>query len=181
MTPVHQPYRDWILSEPDEPLAPAHRAELETHLAACDSCRALRYRVSRMESLLGSAEMRGPAPGFSARFEARRAASQSRARLIGGGLVLLLGGGLLAGIAALSLFLAFSQAPGAALFVALVTAVTSSVPVINTVGEALLLGAQALLSWTAGQPALAAAALLGLAVVAVWANLVQRIAMETVQ
>lgn len=178
---THQPYREWILSEADGPLPPDQRTELEAHLSACEACRALRARLARLEDALASAPMLAPAPGFAARFEARRVERQSRARWAIGGLLLLLGGTALLGIVAFAVFRFLGVLPGDAALAALLTALNVSVPILDAFGEALLLGAHSLLAWAAGQPILMACALAGLVVAAFWVHVIQRVTMEAIQ
>jgi len=88
----HRPFEDWLLD--DQPLDPAQKRELDSHLRACEVCSA----IAESNLALRSARVIAPAPGFSARWQerlvlARRA--QHRRTLLGtlffslGGLILL--------------------------------------------------------------------------------------------
>jgi len=88
----HRPFEDWLLD--DQLLDPAQKRELDAHLRACTTCRA----IAESNLALRSARVVAPAPGFTSRWQerlvlARRA--QRRRTLLGtlffslGGLLLL--------------------------------------------------------------------------------------------
>ncbi|GAB4522760.1 MAG: hypothetical protein Fur0018_04920 [Anaerolineales bacterium] len=72
----HQPFETWILA--DEPLNWQERISLENHLSACDDCRTLSTAWQEMNAFMRTAPTPQPAPGFSARFQARLEAQQAR-------------------------------------------------------------------------------------------------------
>lgn len=67
----HQPFEEWLLSE--KPVDPRQRLELEAHLRVCRYCSAL----AETGTALRTVKMVSPAPGFSARFQARLARQQA--------------------------------------------------------------------------------------------------------
>jgi hypothetical protein len=72
----HQPFEVWLLSE--EPLQPDQAAALQAHLERCESCRTLSESWVEVRSLLFQSQPVGPAPGFSARWQARLAAREAK-------------------------------------------------------------------------------------------------------
>ena len=65
----------------DGALDPAERAEIDSHLAACASCRSERDRLAAAVALLARLPPPpSPAPGFEQRFYARLAAQKAEAR-----------------------------------------------------------------------------------------------------
>jgi len=102
----HRPFEDWLLNE--QHLTPAEKRDLDAHLRVCRQCAALaetglELRASRMVS---------PAPGFTARFQARLAArriAERRRRLLGLIVLLVGGGGLLLWLAAPFLLVLFGS------------------------------------------------------------------------
>ena len=84
----HRPFEDWILDE--QPLKPEQKRDLQAHLLECSHCTAL----SEVSLELRSVKVAAPAPGFTARFEARlnsQKVRERRNRLVGA-LVLGIGG-----------------------------------------------------------------------------------------
>jgi hypothetical protein len=61
----HLPFEDWILN--NEPLTPRQKRELAAHLKACRTCTAL----GEVDLALANVRQAEPAPGFTARFQAR--------------------------------------------------------------------------------------------------------------
>ena len=84
----HQPFEEWLLD--DKPLDPEQQRELQNHMRTCESCTA----VAESNLALRSARLVGPAPGFSARWQARLVAARvsQRRRALIGTLVFTLGG-----------------------------------------------------------------------------------------
>ena len=92
----------------DGQLAPAERAELETHLAGCATCQSALAAERGLSGMLGALPAVRPSPDFEARFWARIAREQDArpgwlARLFTRRLALGLGG---AAVAALAVVLA---------------------------------------------------------------------------
>jgi len=88
----HQPFEEWLLNE--EPITPEQKRELDVHLRSCPYCSAL----AKTGDVLHSVKMASPAPGFTARFQARLAEhkiADRRRKLWGVGWFLLVGLGLL--------------------------------------------------------------------------------------
>ena len=89
----------------DGELAPAARAELETHLRGCAACQAALEAERRLSGALDSLAPIAPSGDFEARFWARIARESGapagwRARLFGRRFVLALGGAAAAALAA---------------------------------------------------------------------------------
>jgi hypothetical protein len=84
----HRPFEDWLLNE--QPLTPEQKRELQTHLKDCTHCTAL----AEVNLELHSVKMVAPAPGFTARFQARLAGQRVRERRnrLVGALILVAGG-----------------------------------------------------------------------------------------
>jgi hypothetical protein len=72
----HQPFESWLLSE--EPLAPDQIKALQAHLETCDACRQLSFDWAAVKKLFVSIPALKPAPGFSARWQARLALDSSK-------------------------------------------------------------------------------------------------------
>jgi hypothetical protein len=70
----HQPFETWLLSE--EPLSPEQAGSLRDHLRVCQSCRQLSTAWSEVQHLFSQVPAVEPAGGFTARWQARLAASQ---------------------------------------------------------------------------------------------------------
>jgi anti-sigma factor RsiW len=65
----HRRYEEWILS--DDELTAGDRRALDDHLTACDRCRRLDRNWRAAGGILSSPSLRGPTPGFSARWTRR--------------------------------------------------------------------------------------------------------------
>lgn len=77
----HDALKDLLALYLDEAASPAEAARVESHLAACDECRAFRDGWSRLRPALAAARS-APAPAFAARVMARvRAEPAPRAGL----------------------------------------------------------------------------------------------------
>ena len=80
----HQRFENWLLTE--EPLKPEQQIELQTHLEACLICRTLSDSWQSVAQHLSATTLVDPAPGFTARWEARletaRALAERRTNLI---------------------------------------------------------------------------------------------------
>jgi len=63
----HQPFEEWLLNE--EPITLEQKRELNIHLLSCAYCSSL----AETGDILHSVKMALPAPGFTARFQARLA------------------------------------------------------------------------------------------------------------
>ena len=88
----HSPFEEWLLN--NSPVSPEQQRDLDLHLRTCAYCSAL-VETGKM---LGTAKMATPAPGFTARFQARlaeRKAAERRQKLWGMILFTLAGLGLL--------------------------------------------------------------------------------------
>jgi predicted anti-sigma-YlaC factor YlaD len=74
---IHNTFAEKISAWLDNELNPTEISELQTHLAGCPACRHTYQAMQQVDHLLRSAaEMAGPLPGFSQRFEARLAHHQ---------------------------------------------------------------------------------------------------------
>lgn len=103
----HQPFDEWLLNE--TPLTPEQKRELDLHVRSCIHCSALLETGAALRSV----KMAAPAPGFTARFQARlaeRRLAERRRRLWGSILFLIGGAGMLLWLAGPSLF-AFLASP----------------------------------------------------------------------
>ena len=58
---------EWIMQSLDGELDPVHQAEMEDHLAQCDSCQAEWARMQALERLLREAPTLQPSVGFTSR------------------------------------------------------------------------------------------------------------------
>lgn len=72
----HQLFETWIFS--DERLNEQQQAQLQTHLAECESCRTLAGAWEQVEAELKSAVMVAPAAGFTQRWLERLDAQDAR-------------------------------------------------------------------------------------------------------
>jgi len=70
----HQPFESWIFTL--EGLSAAEDRALQEHLKECESCQQLAQALQGVESRLRAAAELSPAPGFTARWENRRAGDQ---------------------------------------------------------------------------------------------------------
>ena len=70
----HQPFEEWLLAVQD--LTPIEAAQLETHLRACTSCRALAAGWAHAERWLKAAPQLAPQAGFGTRWQATLAARE---------------------------------------------------------------------------------------------------------
>jgi hypothetical protein len=84
----HQPFEDWLLSE--TLIDPRQKLELDAHLRICPDCSAL----AETGKALRTVKKVSPAPGFSARFQARLAVQKAaeRRRRAWGAVLFTLGG-----------------------------------------------------------------------------------------
>jgi hypothetical protein len=67
----HQPFETWLLSE--ETLPPVQAQALREHLQSCEACQGLEQSWSGVAQLLQKTGPAAPAPGFTARWQARMA------------------------------------------------------------------------------------------------------------
>lgn len=74
----HQPFETWLLSE--EPLETEQVVALQAHLESCEACRNLSTGWAEVRDLFVHSKPIGPAPGFSARWQARLLAHQADSR-----------------------------------------------------------------------------------------------------
>lgn len=65
----HQPFETWILS--GESLPPDQEQQLQEHLINCGTCQHLSSSWNEVDALLHAARLEKPAPGFTARWQAR--------------------------------------------------------------------------------------------------------------
>lgn len=84
----HSPFEDWLLNE--TPVTLDQQRELEIHLRSCSYCSAL----AETGKMLHTAKVVAPAPGFTARFQAKLAERKlvERRRRLWGMLVFTVGG-----------------------------------------------------------------------------------------
>jgi predicted anti-sigma-YlaC factor YlaD len=76
----------WI----DGQLGESEVQQMETHMSACCSCRAVSNVLRHVDRVLVTAPMVSPMPGFAARFQSRLAARRNRRRTLMGLIVLVL-------------------------------------------------------------------------------------------
>jgi predicted anti-sigma-YlaC factor YlaD len=74
----HQPFERWLLS--GEELAAEETLAVQGHLAVCPACRALAAAWAEVEGDLRMAPMARPTPGFTRRWQARRAQAEGKAQ-----------------------------------------------------------------------------------------------------
>lgn len=102
---THQPYLNWMMIDPDQPdevLRPEQVVALQQHLESCPECSRLSLAWQAVERELKQPEQVAPAPGFSARWQARLETERSvRQRRHGYRLLALNVGLALAGLALL--------------------------------------------------------------------------------
>ncbi len=67
----HQPFETWLLTE--ETLSPEQAKALQEHLGTCEACQCLERSWSGVQQLFLRSDMAAPAPGFTARWQARLA------------------------------------------------------------------------------------------------------------
>lgn len=75
---AHQPFETWIFAE--EATTNEQARALEEHLESCAHCKALANAWADVRGSLHAPAMAMPAPGFSARWQARLAQSRERDR-----------------------------------------------------------------------------------------------------
>jgi anti-sigma factor RsiW len=66
----HNPFETWLLSAAR--LDPRQEEALASHLRDCEDCRELGASMRKLETILQTAPMAAPAPGFSSRWSALR-------------------------------------------------------------------------------------------------------------
>ena len=88
----HQPYETWLFSE--ERLLPEQAQALREHLRNCEACRRLEQSWSGVQQLFQRSMPTAPAPGFTARWQARLAAEQRRRQRRNGWIMLSVTGGI---------------------------------------------------------------------------------------
>jgi predicted anti-sigma-YlaC factor YlaD len=108
-------YREQMSLWFDRQLTQEEMRQVEAHTTTCPSCRAALEAVRRVDRLLASTPMVSPAPGFTARFQARLVARRRRHRtwvgliiLVLATLTLTLGGMALLALPGLALWESFS-------------------------------------------------------------------------
>jgi predicted anti-sigma-YlaC factor YlaD len=74
----HQPFETWLLAQ--EPLAPDQARSLQAHLRDCQACRRLAVAWGELRQFLQHVTPLSPAPGFTARWQARLLAAEQEAR-----------------------------------------------------------------------------------------------------
>ncbi len=72
--------REWMSLWLDNRLTQGEIRQVESHTATCPACRALLDAIHRVDRLLAAAPMMSPAPGFTARFQARLSSRRRRYR-----------------------------------------------------------------------------------------------------
>jgi hypothetical protein len=72
----HQPFENWLLT--DEPLSVEQSQALNEHLRVCETCNRMDTSWNEVQDLFQSVHRLAPAPGFTARWQERRAAQLSR-------------------------------------------------------------------------------------------------------
>ncbi len=88
---AHPEYTLWMSLALDNMLAPEQERALQAHLATCPACQAMWQQFTRLDRQLRAAPSMAPAPGFSARVDARLRARRARRYGALGGLLLLAG------------------------------------------------------------------------------------------
>jgi anti-sigma factor RsiW len=83
-------YREQMSLWLDDQLTQEEMRQMEAHTATCSSCRAALEVLRRVDRLLASTPMVSPAPGFTARFQARLVARRRRHRTWAGFIILVL-------------------------------------------------------------------------------------------
>jgi anti-sigma factor RsiW len=73
----HQPFETWLLA--GEALTAEQAERLRDHLQECAACRALQAAWAEVEGELRSSPWAEPAPGFTARWQARLALAERKA------------------------------------------------------------------------------------------------------
>lgn len=172
MVHVHKPYHAWMQDLLDGALAAPARRQLEEHLAGCSACQADWAALSAVDRFFKAAPLAAPRPGFGGRFQARLAQRRSRPRLVWGAVALGLGAvGLSAVVVPLGAALIWSLLRAAqqpATLLALTTSATATLGFFETVVDALVIAGRGLLAAAADNPLAWAAAVLALALTAVW-------------
>jgi hypothetical protein len=74
----HQPFENWLLS--DEPLSVEQSQALKEHLDMCETCNRMDTSWNEVQDLFQSVHRLSPAPGFSARWQERRAVQLGKRR-----------------------------------------------------------------------------------------------------
>lgn len=72
----HQPFETWLLSE--EPLSTEQAQALRDHLRECPACQQVDASWAGTRQLFRAAPPAAPAPGFTARWQARQAEQQAQ-------------------------------------------------------------------------------------------------------
>ncbi len=65
----HQPYEAWLVAQ--DALTPEQSSGLQAHLAECGVCASMAVALGEVDAVLRGAEALRPAPGFTARWQAR--------------------------------------------------------------------------------------------------------------
>ena len=86
----HSEYTLWMSLALDGMLTPTQERRLQSHLAECARCRALWERFALLDDRLRAEPAVMPAPGFTARVEARLRAQRRRRYGVLGGVLMLL-------------------------------------------------------------------------------------------
>lgn len=74
----HQPFENWLLS--DESLSAEQSLALIAHLSICDPCNRMDISLNEVQDLFQSAPRLAPAPGFTVRWQERRAVQLTKRR-----------------------------------------------------------------------------------------------------
>jgi len=178
----HKPYHEYMNAVLDGVIAPTDRRALEAHLATCLSCQAAWASLSNVHRLFKAEAMAAPRPGFSGRFHSRLIQRRSSPRAIWAALALGLGAvGASALVVPLGLGLIFSvvrtaQQPDTSL--ALLASASVVLSLLAALVDALGIAARVLVEAVLPNPLTWAAAVLALALTAVWLYVIRRLLPE---
>lgn len=178
----HQPYFDWMQLALDGELKPELRAQLEAHLQACAQCTTIWQALGEVETLLATAPIVSPRPGFTGRFNARLRQQRSQPRAWLGVLVL---GFSVVGAAAIVLPLTLGLVWPLVQFIAqpatpaaLFDNASAVSQTLLTVGAALWASARALGEFAVGTPLFWLLTLGVLLATALWIFTLRRLALQ---
>lgn len=182
MTVTHKPYTEWIQLALDGDLPTEQRAELDAHLADCQSCASTWEAMARLERLFTQAPLAAPRPGFTGRFNARLKQQRSQPKALWGALALGFGA---IGSAALVLPIGLSAlwslvqlvgqpATSAALF----NSASTTTQVALALANALFITGRGLGEWALNTPLVWLVALGALAATAAWLYFMRRLSLQ---
>jgi predicted anti-sigma-YlaC factor YlaD len=175
----HKPYLDWMHAALDQTLASDQRVQFDAHLAECAECQLLWDALCEADRLFSSAPMAAPRPGFTGRFQARRAQQRARPRAVWGALALGLGAvGAAAVVLPVGASLLFSMvrvAQQPAMADALSSSFHATTAFAGTIFDALLIAALALAERAVVNPLVWAASLVAAAATVMWVYFMRKL------